>query len=124
MKKKFLLLIIFTIFVISSISLFLVLNYIDPYNSPSLAVWFLVITFVLGLSSFLSMIFYFIKKIYYRWDVFIYNIKSSFRQWFFVSLFIVWTIVFYILNVSLFIPIILLFILFLFLELFISSIVS
>jgi hypothetical protein len=124
MKKQFLLLIILTIFIVSAISFFLILNYMDPYVTPKIAVSFLVITFFLWLSSFVSLLIYFVKKIHYRWDVFIFHIRNSFRQAVFFSLFVIGSIVFYIFNASMIVSVSLLFILFLFLELFIGSLKS
>jgi hypothetical protein len=121
MKKQFLLLIILTTFIISSLSLFLILNYMDPYSTPKTSISFLVITFFTSLSTFLSLFIYFIKKIHYRWDVYIYHVKTSFRQATFITLFILSSIIFYIFKAPMFVTVSLLFILFLFLELFIGS---
>jgi len=102
----------------------MVLNYMDPFVTPKIAVSFLVITFFASVSSFLSLIIYFIKKIHYRWEVYLYHIKTSFRQAVLFTLFVLSSIVFYIFNAPMFLTITLLFILFLFLELFIGSIES
>jgi hypothetical protein len=93
----------------------------DPYVTPRLAVSFLVVTFFASLASFLSLFIYFIKKIHYRGDVYIYHVKTSFRQASFITLFILFSIVFYIFKAPMFLTVSLLFILFLFLELFIGS---
>jgi len=124
MKKQFLLLIILTIFIISSLSFFLILNYMDPFVTPKIAVSFLTITFFTSVSSFLSLIIYFIKKIHFRGEVYLYHIKTSFRQAVLFTLFVLSSIVFYIFKAPMFLTITLLFILFLFLELFIGSIES
>lgn len=124
MKKQFLVLIILTIFIVSGLSFFLILNYMDPFVTPKIAVSFLIITFFAWVSSFLSLIIYFFKKIYYRWEVYIYHIKTSFRQAVLFTLFIISSIVFYIFKAPMFITVSLLFILFLFLELFIGSLES
>ena len=94
MKKRLLLLIILLIFILSSISFFFILNYLDPYEYKLIAISFIIICFVLWLSSFFTLFLFFIKKVYYRWNVFISNIISSFRQWFFISLFIIWLLIF------------------------------
>lgn len=124
MKKQFLILIILTIFIVSSLSFFLILNYMDPFVTPKIAVSFLTITFFAWVSSFLSLIIYFFKKIHYRWEVYMYHIKTSFRQAVLFTLFILSSIVFYIFKAPMFITVSLLFILFLFLELFIGSLES
>lgn len=89
MKKGLLLLIIFFIFIISSISFILILNYLDPFEYMILSISLLIFTFIFWLSSFLTLIFYFFKKVYFRWNVYISNILSSFRQWFLFCLYII-----------------------------------
>jgi len=121
MKKRFLLLIIFIIFVICLITFFLILNYLDPYEYKIAAMSSVIFTFVLWVSTFITLVLYIIKKIYYRWRVHVYHVLSSFRQGFFVSIFLVWMIIFYILWSSLILTWFLLFILFIFLELFIQN---
>ncbi len=121
MKKGFTLFIIFIIFVISFLSLILILNYLDPFSKPILAVSFLVLTFIFSITSFFCLILYFFKKIYYRWEVYEYHIKTSFRQGFFIALFFLFSIIFYIFKAPLFVSISLLLIFFIFLELFISN---
>jgi len=124
MKKNFLLFIIFAIFLLSWLSFYMILNYIDPFVNTKIAVFFLIIIFFSMLSSFISILIYFIKKIHFRWDVTIYNLINSFRQASFITLFIIWIIIFNIFKAPMFLSTILLFILFLFLELFISSLKS
>lgn len=121
MKKRFLLLVILLIFVISSVTFILILNYFDPYSAPVLALSMLVITFVLSISGFLSLVLYVIKKIHYRWDVNMYHVKTSFRQAIFFSLFIIWAIIFKIFSAPVVISSVALWVLFLFLELFIQN---
>ncbi len=121
MKKRFILLIIFIIFVISLATFFLILNYLDPYENRLTAIVSIITTFILGVSTFLTLFFYFLKKIYYRGRVYVYHVLTSFRQWFFVSLFFVSLIFFYILWASLLLTGFLLFILLIFLELFIQN---
>jgi hypothetical protein len=121
MKKRFLLFLIFIIFVISFITLILILNYLDPYVYKLIAISSVIFTFVLAFSTFSTLILYFFKKIYYRWRVYIYHVLTSFRQSFFMSLFFVWFTFFYIIWASLWLTGFLLFILFVFLELFIQN---
>ncbi|MDD2871066.1 MAG: hypothetical protein PHS49_03675 [Candidatus Gracilibacteria bacterium] len=121
MKKRFLLLLIFIIFVISLITFFLILNYLDPYEYKVVAISSISFTFVLGVSTFLTLLLYFIKKIYYRGRVYVYHVLTSFRQGFFVSLFFVGMIFFNILGATPILTGFLLFILFIFLELFIQN---
>lgn len=87
MKKRFLLFIIFCIFVVSLITLILVLNYVDPYEYKNIAIFSALFSYTLTISCFFTIIFYFLKKIYYRWNVYLYHVLSSFRQGFLVAIF-------------------------------------
>lgn len=120
--KKFLLLILFLVFVISWLILFLELKYIDPTNSNNLIIISFLLSFFLSISTFFTLVLYFIKKIHYRWQVLINHISSSFRQWSFISLFIMWLLYFEKIWVPLYFSWILLSILLVFLELFIQNI--
>ncbi len=108
-------------FLFSLITFILIFNYLDPYQYKVFAITSIVFTFILGLSSILSIIFYFIKKIYYRWRVYLYHVLSSFRQWFFVSLLIALTIFFHGIWAWVLLTWTLLLIIFTFLELFIQN---
>lgn len=121
MKKRFLLFLIFIVFIISFISFVLVLNFVDPYTSQIIGIFSIIISFVLSLTTFLSLTFYFFKKIYYRGDVFLYHVYTSFRQGFFISLFCLLNIIFYYFEIFNFVNFIVIFVLFLFLELFIKN---
>ena len=77
MKKRFLLFIIFIIFIVSLTTLVLVLNYVDPYEYKVLAISSLLFSYTLTISCFFTILFYFIKKIYYRGNVYIYHVLSS-----------------------------------------------
>lgn len=123
-KKRLFLLIIFSIFIISSITMFMILNYLDPYTNGIMAIIFLTLTFVGALSCFMTIVLYIIKKIHYRGDVFIYHILTSFRQWFFTSLFFIWLIIFNKLWANLLITGLLLFMMFIFLDLFLKNLKS
>jgi hypothetical protein len=121
MKKKFLLFIIIIVFLISILSLILILNFVDPYSSWIIGIFSVIVSFVLGLTTFLTLFFYLFKKVYYRWDVFLYHVYSSFRQWFLISLFILLNIIFYFFSIFTVINIFVIFALVVFLELFIRN---
>ena len=87
MKKRLLLFIMFIIFVLSLTTLIMVLMYIDPYEYQAIWLSVLFFTYRLWLSSFLSIIIYFFKKIYYRWNVTTEHVLTSFRQSFLISVF-------------------------------------
>lgn len=86
-----------------------------------MAIISIIFTFVLWVSTFLTILIYFIKKIYFRGRVYLYHVLTSFRQWFFVSLFTLSLIFFNIIWASLIITWFLLLIIFMFLELFIQN---
>ena len=121
MKKRFLLLIIFIMFLFSLITFILIINYLDPYQYKIFALISIIFTFILWLTSLITIILYFIKKIYYRWRVYLYHVLSSFRQWFFFSLFMLFMIFFYWLGVPILLTWVLLLIIVTFLELFIQN---
>ncbi|MFA5917572.1 MAG: hypothetical protein WC850_05065 [Candidatus Gracilibacteria bacterium] len=121
MKKKFLLFIIIIVFLISILSLILILNFVDPYSSGIIGIFSVIVSFVLGLTTFLTLFFYLFKKVYYRGDVFLYHVYSSFRQGFLISLFILLNIIFYFFSIFTVINIFVIFALVVFLELFIRN---
>jgi hypothetical protein len=121
MKKKFLLFIIIIVFLISIFSLILILNFVDPYSSWIIGIFSVIVSFVLGLTTFLTLFFYLFKKVYYRWDVFLYHVYTSFRQGFLISLFIILNIIFYFFSIFTFINVFVIFALVVFLELFIRN---
>lgn len=121
MKKSFLLFVIFLIFVISSITFFMILNYLDPYLNVYLSIFLVSFTFVSSIASFSTLLLFFIKKIHYRWRVELFHVKSSFRQWLFVALFFVGLIIFKVLNAPTIILMFLLFIILGFLELLLQN---
>jgi len=123
-KKRLLLIIIFAVMVITSITTVLIMNYLDPYINTFMSVLFLLFSFILSVSCFFTILLYLIKKIHYRWDVYIYHVLISFRQWFFISLFFVWLILFHKLWASLFITWWLLLAMFVFFDLFLKNINS
>ena len=122
MKKRFLLLIILFICIFSFVVFFLILNYLDPYEYKIIGISFVVFSFILWLSSFFTFVFYFFKKVYYRWRVYLSNVLSSFRQGFFVSIYLLWLIVFKIIWVWMLVTWAIFFIFILFLELFIQNV--
>lgn len=121
MKKRFLLFIIFIIFLVSLTTLILILNYVDPYEFTWLWISSLLFSYVLTVSSIFTIIFYFFKKIYYRWDVYIYHVLSSFRQWFLVATFTSSLIYFYNQGISLLLAWSILFIILILLEIFVEN---
>ena len=121
MKKRFLLLLIFIMFVICATTFVLVIKYLDPFEYAALWVSSLVFSYLFGLSWLLTLILYFIKKIYFRWNVAIYHILVSFRQAFFISVFFLILIFFNYYWASIFLTWFLSFIVLFFLELFIKN---
>jgi len=121
MKKSFLLFIMFLIFVFSSITFFMILNYLDPYSNKILSLLLISFTFFISISTFLALIIYYIKKIHYRWRVELFHVRSSFRQWYLMALFIFWIFIFKIVNWPVILLWFLLFIMLSFFELFIQN---
>ena len=121
MKKKFLLFIIIIVFLISILSLILILNFVDPYSSKIIGIFSIIISFVLSITTFLTLFFYLFKKVYYRGDVFLYHVYTSFRQSFFISLFLLLNIVFYFFSILNIVNFLVIFFMFLFLEMFIKN---
>lgn len=121
MKKRFLLFIIFIIFIISLTTVFLILNYLDPYEYTQIWVWSLLFSYNLAISCLFTLIFYFIKKIYFRWNVYIYHVLSSFRQGFLVAIFTSSLIYFNFIDAPILLTWIILFIILILLEIFVSN---
>lgn len=120
-KKRLTLFIILVTGLLSSMTFFLVLNYLDPYEHTIIALSILSISLILSISSLSSLCIYFFKKIYYRWDVYLFHVINSFRQGFFISLFLLWVVTFSIIGAPLIITIIALAMLLIFLEVFIQD---
>ncbi len=95
MKKKILLLTLLFIFFVSLITGILTVLFLDPYRDILVSIMTLSITFVLFWTSFFSIVLYFFKKIYYRWEIFMQHIFSSMRQGFFITAFFVWVVIFH-----------------------------
>gem|GEM_PF-1986063 len=66
MTKKFLLLFIFATFLVSSVTLFCIVWYLDPFQNPVISYTTLGVTMLLVSTSFLTMILYIFKNVYYR----------------------------------------------------------
>lgn len=99
MKKsttiKVYLLILFIIFLTSLLSMILLFYYMDPESNLNVAIVTIATASFLCLSSFFTLIIYFFKKIYYRWEMFISNLNSSLRQWILLVWYILGIITFY-----------------------------
>lgn len=120
--KSFLLIILLLVFIVSMLILILTLKYIDPFTTNKWIIISLIASFILSISSLLSLIFYFIKKVHYRGEVLVNHISSSFRQGFLIAVFFVCLGIFERIEVPIYFAWFLLFILILFLELFIQNI--
>jgi hypothetical protein len=121
MKKRLLILILIIIFIFSSSTFLLILNYLDPYENKIMAITFILITFSLSITTFFSVLLYFFKKIYFRWEVFLSNVLISFRQSFLFSLFLIWVIIFNITWTPLILSSSISFVMFIFIELLIRN---
>ncbi len=121
MKKRILLLIILFTFFVSIGTLMLTYNYVDPYEYTILALFLALFSFILGVSSFFAFVLYFIKKIYFRWKVYVQNVLTSFRQGFFISLFMILMVYFHHLGASMYVVALPLGFALLFLELFFQN---
>lgn len=87
-------LILLIIFLTSSLSVVLLSNYLNPEINLVVAYVSMWTAFFLAVSSILSLIIYFFKKIYYRWEMFLSHLNSSLRQWMFITAYIIWIIIF------------------------------
>lgn len=121
MKKRFLLFIIFVIFLVSLVTLFLILNYVDVYEFTKIWLSSIIFSYTLTISCFFTLLLYFLKKIYYRWNVYIYHVLSSFRQWFLVAVFTQSLIYFYNIWAPLIVSWLLLFIILFLLEIYVEN---
>lgn len=121
MTKKIILFTLLFILLISSLTVFLILFFLDPYRNETISFISILISVSLFLTSFFSIIIYFLKKIYYRWDVAIYHIFNSLRQWFLISCFFIGLIILYIIWVFNITSILLLFSILVFSELLLDN---
>lgn len=78
LKPYFLILLV--IFLSSSLSAWLLFFYLNPELDPKLAFSLMGIAILLAGSSFLAFFLFFLKKIYYRWDVTLSTMSASIRQ--------------------------------------------
>ncbi|OIP54095.1 hypothetical protein AUK10_01560 [Candidatus Gracilibacteria bacterium CG2_30_37_12] len=99
MKKHIYLLTIFIIFLSSTISVLLLFFYMNVENNLMVGLTIMGIASFLASSSFLSLLIYFFKKIYYRGEVYISTIHTSLRQGILFSLSSMGIITFYSLGV-------------------------
>lgn len=89
------LLTLFIIFLTSLLSMILLFYYMDPESNLSVAIATITTASFLSLSSLFTLVIYFFKRIYYRWEMFISNLNSSLRQWILLAWYILWVITFY-----------------------------
>lgn len=122
--KTFLILIILSVFIISLLLLILIISYINPFTSNNIIIYSFLLSLFLFISTFFTLILFFIKKIHYRWQVVINHISSSFRQASLIAVFFILLGFFEKIGVPIYFSSLLLFILLLFFELFIQNIYS
>lgn len=121
-QKRFLLVMLLLIACVSSISSISILLYFDPYINTVLGISLLLMSLFLSITSFVAIVLYFCKKIYFRWAVYVYNVVSSIRQASFLAAYILWLVACSLFDIPLLLPAILILCMFMFLELFIRSI--
>ena len=124
MKKKILLLILLLIFIISCITLVLIYNFLDPYRNILISYISIIISWFLCLSSFFTIILYILKKVYYRWEVYLAHIFTSLRQSIIFTIFLFTNIIFYFYNIFSISTILLIFLICFFLELLFQNLSS
>jgi hypothetical protein len=122
--KNFVLLILLLVFITSSFTILLIAKYIDPFSVSTGIILSFLLSIILSISTFFSLIFYSIKKIHYRWQVLLSHISSSFRQWFFIATFVIWVWLFIRMWVPIYFSWLLFFILLISIESFIQNIKS
>lgn len=121
-QKRFLLFMLLLIAIVSSLSSVSILIYFDPYVNMWLGIGLLFVSLYLSITSFIAIVLYFCKKIYFRWAVYVYNVVSSVRQASFIWAYILGITACSFLNIPLLIPAIFMCCMFTCLELFIRSI--
>lgn len=95
MKKNIYLLTIFIIFLSSITSALLLFFYMNPESNMLVGFTIMSIACFLSLSSFLALLIYLFKKLYYRGEVYISTVHSSVRQGVLLTLSIMAMIIFY-----------------------------
>ncbi len=98
MKKstsiKIYLITLLLIFLTSWISMILLLHYMDPESNLKVALATMWVAAFLTFSALLTLIIYFFKKIYFRWEIFMTHLNASLRQGIFITWYALWIIVF------------------------------
>lgn len=117
MKKKLILLIVLIIFLTTSLTTYLTYIYLDPFRNTLITAVLFVLEFILVLVSFQTLVLYVLKKVFYRWEVFLEHVFSSLRQSFIITVFLGISGFFYRINVFEVSTLTLLFIICLFVEL-------
>lgn len=91
MKKNMLIFIIFIIMLVNIITFLMIFNFWDPFKwtdeIQNLAKIAILTTITLWWSCFIGLVIYYLKKIWYKNEIYIKNIFSSLRQWFFLTIF-------------------------------------
>jgi hypothetical protein len=106
------------------LSFFIILNYLDPYQNIIISLTLISLTFIFTITGFWTVLLFFIKKIHHRWEVDLFHVKTSFRQSFLFSLFLIWLIILNYINAPLLIQGTLLFLIIALIELFIENLES
>ena len=114
--KNFYLLLLFITFIVNAISFVLVILYLDPFVYQNIAYFSFLTTFNLASSSLIALVLMALKHIYFRGRTDALNVLWSMRQGFFISLFLTGTYIFYVVKAPMFLAVLLLFVIFLFLE--------
>lgn len=121
MKRRFILLLLLMIWLISLMSFFSILNFLDPYENEILAPSFLVVSFLSTLLWIWSVILYFIKKIYYRGEIGMSHIFASMRQSLLVGIVCISYVILVFFSIPALVPLLWIILFFLSLELFLQS---
>ena len=122
MKRRFFLLLLFLTWIICLVSFLSILHFINPYENKLFAVILLSLSFVWLLVWLLSIFFYIVKKIYFRWHVNNMNIIASMRQSLFIALSCILFVMLQYFSIPVLIPIFGIILFFISLELFLQSI--
>ena len=121
MKRRFFLLLLFMTGIISCVSLVSILHFVDPYEHTILAVLAISLSFLGAVIWIFSVFLYFIKKIYYRWEVTNMHISTSMRQSCFMWLTYIAYLVLLYFSIPFFIPLLGIVLFFISFELFLQS---
>lgn len=110
------------IFFTSCVSMVLLLHYMDPETNLRVAFATMWVATFLTASSIITLIIYFFKKIYFRWEIYLSNLNASLRQSIFLTSYMIWIVVFiwmWVYNIK---TAVLLFVVLLFIELIFQTI--